>query len=261
MYWGWRPYVPVAEKRRRAEKAAAKMVKSGKRVQPVRFDGRTIARTFWGQAWCRHLESFSDYENRLPRGRSYVRNGSVVHLEVEQGGIKALVQGSSLYKVNIEIKHLTPKKWDTVLKNCSGQIASVIELLQGRLSSGVMNTVVDKHQGLFPAPKEISFACSCPDWAQMCKHVAAVLYGVGNRLDHEPELLFKLRKVDHMELINTAPLKAPALRPAQSHIIKREHLSEIFGIDIAEGSVATPRTKTVVKRGKKTRKATQRRGK
>ena len=236
MYWGWRPYVPVAERRRRAQKAAAKMVKKGQKVSPINIEGRIIATTSWGNAWCQHLESFSDYENRLPRGRSYVLNGSVVHLKVSEGLVEALVQGSELYKVKIEIKNLNPKKWKVVSKNCSGQIDSVIELLQGRLSSGVMKAIIDRQHGLFPVPKEISLNCSCPDWADMCKHVAAVLYGVGNRLDHEPELLFKLRKVDHMELVNKAHFKKPISGSARSPIIKEEHLSEIFGIDIAGSS-------------------------
>ena len=232
--WGrWPRYVAVAEKRRKAERSAAKMMKGGRKLYPVSPQGRTIAMTFWGKAWCEHLESFSDYENRLPRGRSYVRNGSVIHLHIDQGKIDALVQGSSLYKVKIGIKSLASKKWNSILKNCSGQIDSVIELLQGKFSSSVMKTVIDKHNGLFPLPGDIFLNCSCPDWADMCKHVAAVLYGVGHRLDREPELLFKLRKIDHMELINKAKLKIPVSRTGKSRIIKDRNLSDIFGIDIA----------------------------
>ena len=233
--WGWPRYVSAAEKRQKAEKAVAKMIKKGQKISPVNLEGRTLTKTFWGKAWCDHLESFSDYENRLPRGRSYVRNGSVVHLEVTQGRIEALVQGTSLYKVNIDIKSLAPQKWQAILKNCCGQIDSVIELLQGKLSSGVMTAMTDKHTGLFPDPKEISLKCSCPDWADMCKHVAAVLYGVGHRLDREPELLFKLRKVDHMELMK-AGVKVRTPPSATARVIKNQNLSEIFGIDIAADS-------------------------
>jgi len=236
--WGWPRYVPVGERRAKAQKAVAKLMKKGGKISPVTIEGRTLARTFWGKAWCNHLESFSDYENRLPRGRSYVRNGFVVHLNVDEGQIEALVQGSSLYKVKIDIKTLDPQKWAFILKNCSGQIDSVIELLQGKFSSGVMKIIVDQQNGLFPSPKEISLDCSCPDWADMCKHVAAVLYGVGSRLDREPELLFKLRKVDHMELINKAGIKTPATRSAKSKIIKDSDLSEIFGIDITKATTS-----------------------
>ena len=245
--WGWPRYASMGERRRRAQKAVAKMMRKGQKVSPVNVDGRILAKTFWGRAWCDHLESLSDYENRLPRGRSYVRNGSVIHLDIDQGKVEALVQGSSLYKVKIDIKTLVPKKWRSILKDCSGQIDSMIELLQGKLSSGVMKIITDRRNGLFPLPKEISLNCSCPDWADMCKHVAAVLYGVGNRLDREPELLFKHRKVDHMELINKASLKTPAARSKKAKVIKDQDLSAMFGIDIASG-IKGSKNKRKVKR-------------
>lgn len=237
--WGYPRYVSVAEKRKKAEKIVAKMVEKGGKISPVKLEGRTLAKTFWGKAWCAHLESFSDYGNRLPRGRNYVRNGSVVDLTVESGRIEALVMGSSLYRVQIEIKSVGDKKWQTIMEDCSGQIDSVIELLQGKLSSGVMKTITDKHNGLFPLPQEISLNCSCPDWATMCKHVAAALYGVGARLDNEPELLFKLRKVDHLELITTASMKAPSKRSGKANVLHGQNLSEMFGIDVA-GETASP---------------------
>ncbi|MBF0532153.1 MAG: SWIM zinc finger family protein [Candidatus Omnitrophica bacterium] len=233
--WGWRPYVSVATRRKNAQKVTAKLKKKGEKVSPVVINGHLLAKTFWGKAWCAHLESFSDYANRLPRGRTYVRNGSVIHLHVDHGKVEALVQGSELYKVKVDIQTVDPKKWAAILQHCSGQIDSVIELLQGKLSAGVMKTMIDKHNGLFPTPQEIALDCSCPDWADMCKHVAAVLYGVGNRLDQEPELLFKLRHVNHMDLIHKAGIKVPAKQSAKSKILKDADLSVIFGIDIAEG--------------------------
>ncbi len=255
--YGFRPYVSVAERRRKAEKTAAKMAKKGEKVSPVRIDGRTIAKTFWGKAWCDHLESFSDYENRLPRGRTYVRNGSVIHLSIDKGKVEALVQGSSLYKVKIDIKCVESKKWRQVLDSCSGEIDSVIELLQGKLSSGVMKKITDKQNGLFPRPKEIYLGCSCPDWAEMCKHVAAALYGVGARLDEEPELLFKLRHVDHLDLINKANLKTPTKRSGNAQTIEGQNLSTLFGIEIEAGALAdsalsSKKSRPVAK--KKTRK-------
>jgi uncharacterized Zn finger protein len=237
--WGWPQYVSASERKRKAEKAVSKMVLKGKTISPVKIEGRTLARTFWGKAWCDHLESFSDYENRLPRGRSYVRNGSVIHLNVGKGKVEALVQGSSLYKVQIDIQSVNRNKWGSILNKCVGEIDSVVELLQGKLSSAVMKTITDKQNGLFPLPKEISLKCSCPDWAEMCKHVAAVLYGVGARLDHAPELLFKLRKVDHMELINHTTLKTPSARPSKSNVIENQNLSELFGIEIADKPART----------------------
>jgi len=192
-YFGWRPYVPVAEKRRQAECKLAKLKKQGQSIAPVKIEGRTIAKSFWGKSWCGNLERYSDYENRLPRGRTYVRNGSVVDLKITKGEVAALVSGSELYKVKIAIKPVTATRWKAICRDCAGTIDSLVELLQGRLAKGVMDRICREGDGLFPAPGEIQLSCNCPDWADMCKHVAAVLYGVGARLDEMPRLLFVLR--------------------------------------------------------------------
>ncbi len=232
----WPRYISVGERRAKARKKAESLVKKGKDLHPVVIEGRKIARTFWGEAWCRHLESFSDYENRLPRGRSYARNGSVIHLEMAQGRIEALVSGTRLYTVEISIDTLEKKKWAAVKKRCAGKIGSLLELLQGKLSKNVMAVVTDRREGLFPLPGEIRFSCSCPDWAYMCKHVAAVLYGVGARLDESPELLFLLRGVDKEELIS-AEVEVDRVGPKGKKGRKRiagDALSDVFGIEIAE---------------------------
>jgi uncharacterized Zn finger protein len=233
-YGGWAPYVPVAERRRKAAKKMDSLRKKGVDVQPITIDGRKIAKSFWGEAWCEHLESFSDFANRLPRGRSYVRNGSVCHLAVAKGKIEAKVSGSELYDVQISIKTLAPKKWSAVKARCGGQIGSLLELLQGRLSDQVMAVVTDRKEGLFPLPGEISMHCSCPDWATMCKHVAAVLYGVGSRLDSKPEMLFLLRGVNHEELIEADAEKAvtAATSRGKSKRLATAALDEVFGIQI-----------------------------
>jgi uncharacterized Zn finger protein/DNA-binding XRE family transcriptional regulator len=211
------------------------MRRKGVCVQPIEIEGRKIARTFWGEAWCRHLERFSDFENRLPRGRTYVRNGSVCHLEIQRGRIRAMVSGSELYDVTIRIDKLPSKKWRDVKGCCAGRIGSLLELLQGRLSKGVMEVVTDPQTGLFPLPEEIGLACSCPDWAVMCKHVAAVLYGVGARLDQEPALLFLLRGVNEEELITAGADAAATVGEARgTGRIAEGDLSELFGIDMAE---------------------------
>jgi uncharacterized Zn finger protein len=217
--------------------------KKGVCVQPVKIEGRKIAQSFWGEAWCDHLEKFSDFENRLPRGRAYVRNGSVCHLEIAQGAISAMVSGSELYNVNITIQKLPLKKWAQVKARCAGQIGSLLELLQGRLSKSVMAVVTDRDNGLFPHPKEIALQCSCPDWAVMCKHVAAVLYGVGSRLDERPELLFLLRGVDHEELISAEADVARVSRTSQgeAHLrIAESDLAHLFGIEMTEGEFVAP---------------------
>lgn len=238
MYGYFGPYVSVAQRRKNAAKAVARLVKEGGKVTPVKIEGRAITRTFWGKSWCGHLESFSDFSNRLPRGRTYVRNGSVIHLAIEKGRIAALVQGSSLYEVTITISKVAPLKWTRLLTACAGEIGSLVELLQGRLSGGVMRTITDKHNGLFPQPRDIALDCSCPDGANMCKHVAAVLYGVGARFDAEPELLFKLRHVDHLELISEANFTATPRRKSKAPAVEAQDLSHLFGIEIEAAPVA-----------------------
>ena len=235
-YWGWRPYVPVAERRRKAANAMAKLAGKGHPVSPVVLEGRAIATTFWGKAWCENLERYSDYENRLPRGRAYVRNGSVVDLQIAPGEIKAMVSGSSLYKVVVKIAPVSKPRWKAICADCAGAIDSLVELLQGRFSKGVMERVCREQTGLFPSPREIQLSCSCPDWAEMCKHVAAVLYGIGARLDRQPELLFRLHDIDEKELIAGAGKALPLAgkSPAASKVLGGENLSAIFGLDMAQ---------------------------
>jgi len=232
-YYGWRPYVPVAARRAQAAKKAAQFAKSGRTLSPVAIEGRTIARTFWGKAWCGHLESFSDYENRLPRGRAYARNGSVIDLQIAKEKISALVMGSSLYEISFAIKPLQNERWKAIKARSIGQIDSLVELLQGRFSDAVMRVITDRESGLFPAPTEIKKTCSCPDSAGLCKHLAAVLYGVGARLDEKPELLFLLRGVDHLELLEGAPAATGDLGPSA---LDSADLADVFGIEIAEAS-------------------------
>ncbi len=244
MFYEWRPYVPVAERRRNAQREMATRAKQGHVACPVVLSGRTIATTFWGTAWCENLERYSDYANRLPRGRTYVRNGSVVDLQVSSGEVNAFVAGSSLYKVAIKVSPLPQARWNQLCKDCSGAIDSLVELLQGRFSKGVMERICQPNIGLFPAPADIQLKCSCPDWATMCKHVAAVLYGVGARLDEHPELLFRLRCVDEKELIATAGKGLPLANrgPASSKVLAGDGLSGLFGLEMAPDASASTKT-------------------
>lgn len=244
-FWGeWRPYVSVAERRAKARREMDKLRKKGRDIQPVNLDGRTIARSFWGKGWCDHLESFSDYANRLPRGRTYVRNGSVCHLDIRPGRIEAIVSGSELYNIVIRIKELQAATWAAIKNKCSGHIGSMLELLQGKLSHQVMAIVTDRHHGLFPQPGEITLDCSCPDWAVMCKHVAAVLYGVGSRLDSRPELLFLLRDVEAQELITAEMALPDAAVGAAGDTLAADQLGAIFGIDLDTASDAPRASQT-----------------
>jgi len=238
---GFAPYVSVAERRRRSENAAAKLTKKGQTLLPVRLEGKTIAKSFWGQSWCKNLESYSDFSNRMPRGRSYVRNGSVLHLDIRQGEIEALVAGSSLYKVKVKIKPVEKNRWTALCRESAGSIGSLMELLQGKLSERVMGVMTHREKGLFPAPKEIELDCSCPDWADMCKHVAAVLYGVGARLGEKPELLFLLRHVNQQDLVSEAGSMVALTKTRTKAVIptlSAADVGDVFGIDMVPGAPA-----------------------
>ncbi len=256
-YFSWRPYVAVAEKRRRSELKLRKLKKKGQSVAPVRIEGRNIATSFWGQSWCANLERYSDYENRLPRGRSYVRNGSVLDLQIAEGEVVAMVSGSDLYKVKATIAPVAARRWKAICRDCAGSIDSLVELLQGRLAKGVMDRVCREGDGLFPSPDEIKLSCSCPDWADMCKHVAAVLYGVGARLDQKPELLFVLRGVDENELLASAGQGrlVPTNVPAGTQTLDENDVAALFGIEMVESGkpdgAALPRQRKSKKSSKK----------
>ena len=238
-YYGWAPYVSVAERRKKAEKAAAKAKKSGAGFSPIAPSRGAIAKTFWGKAWCDNLERYSDYANRLPRGRSYARNGSVIDLKIAEGDVQAQVMGSSLYQVAIKVTAVPVAHWQAIGTDCAGSIDSLVELLQGKLSTAVMQRICTPQTGLFPEPKEISFSCSCPDSASMCKHIAAVLYGVGARLDQRPELLFNLRRVDAKDLVNQAGAGLPKANKgmALGKVLDTSMLADVFGIEMDETMV------------------------
>lgn len=249
-HFGWHTYVPVAEKRRQAERKLAILKKQGQSVSPVRIESRTIAKSFWGKSWCTNLERYSDYANRVPRGRTYVRNGSVVDLQIAKGEIAAMVAGSELYKIKIAILPVTTARWKSICRDCAGTIDSLIELLQGRLAKGVMDRVCREGDGLFPSPGEIKLSCSCPDWADMCKHVAAALYGVGARLDEKPQLLFVLRGVDENELIANAgqDFSLTKATPTAAKVLDDRDVAALFGLEMVETTNSDTRTPTAPKR-------------
>lgn len=234
-YDGFEPYVPVAERRARAERIVENLQKK-QTLSPVQSKKRSISHTFWGKAWCQHIESLSDYANRLPRGRTYVRHGLVCHLVISAGSVEAMVYGSSMYRIRLKIKPLPKKKWEALKQQSLGKIDSVLELLAGKLPKDVMEMVCDRDQGLFPLSKEIQLSCDCPDWARMCKHVAAVLYGVAVRLDESPEQLFLLRGVDYQELIDPAALIAETMQSTKTgqRRLDSAQLGDIFGVTLAD---------------------------
>ena len=237
-FHSWNPYVPVAKRREQAAQKFAKMQKNGVTVFPIAIEGRTIAKSFWGKAWCTNLERYSDYANRLPRGRTYVRNGSVLDLAIAKGEVLAVVNGSDIYSLKITIAPVAAARWTAIAKDCAGSIDSLVELLQGKLAKGVMDRVCRPGDGLFPTPSEIKLSCICPDWADMCKHVAAALYGIGARLDQRPELLFELRGVDVKDLIAGAGADLPSAkaRSPKGKVLASDDMAALFGLDMAEAA-------------------------
>lgn len=256
-FFQWGDYVSVAEKRRRAEAEIAKLRKKGRAMAPVKVEGRKIATTFWGQSWCTNLERYSDYASRLPRGRSYVRNGLVIDLQIAKGKVTAMVRGSDLYDVEISIAPVTAKRWKNICRECSGTIDSLIELLQGRLAKGVMDRVCREGDGLFPQPGEIKLSCSCPDWADMCKHVAGALYGIGARLDAEPRLLFELRGVDETELVAGADQGAGRLNsaPRNAKVLADDDVAAVFGLEMTETAGSTTAAPAAARQRRSARRA------
>lgn len=231
----YREYVPVAEKMSLGRKYADSVAKKqGRKPTPVTISGRKIATTFWGQAWCENLEAYSDYSNRLPRGATYVRNGSVVDLVIKSRRIEAIVAGSDPYVVTIDICSLDKATWKTIKQDCTTEIDSLLDLLSGKFSDGVMQRLTRQKGGLFPAPREIKMTCSCPDGSYCCKHLAAVMYGVGSRLDNQPELLFLLRDIDPQELVSLAASDGTLQNElAQSPgTLEDQDLGALFGIEL-----------------------------
>ena len=233
-WWSVQPRLTVSQLRAKAIIEIQRLKDEGRAVTPVTIEGKKIAQTFWGNAWCDNIEAYRDFEYRLPRGRSYVRNRAVVDLQLSPGRIEALVCGSELYQVKMQIDPLPADRWDKVRRQCVGEIGSLIELLQGRLSDRVMQIITDRETGLFPTPAELSMRCQCFDGAMLCKHAAAVLYGVGARMDSQPELLFTLRQVDHLELITQAESMPAAGSTSTHQTIATHDVASIFGIDVAD---------------------------
>lgn len=235
--YGFPKYVSVAERKADAQRTLARLRKKNADLSPVWIEGTQIARSVWGKAWCKHLETFSDYSNRIPRGRSYVRSGAVVDLRIEKGLVTALVAGSSSkpYTVRMEIACLSgarKEKIESLFREAES--LELLDLLQGRIPPALMTALTDPREGLFPQAHEVKRSCSCPDFADFCKHQAAVLYGVGNRLDSQPELLFTLRGLDSTAL--TSQAESMLTRASVSELGDLD-LSALFGVELADASL------------------------
>jgi uncharacterized Zn finger protein len=239
----WKPYVSVAEQRAQAELEAKKLKKQGRKLNPIRIASHKIASTFWGIAWCDNLMLYADWANRMPRGRSYARNGSIIDLQIKEGKITSLVRGSSLYDIQITIDKLPSETWANIRQSCGQDIRSLIDLMRGKLPTNVLERLCNGQQGMFPSPEEVKISCSCPDYATLCKHAAATLYGVGHLLDSRPEIFFQLRGVDQNDLVSEALNHDPTAQLSSQDSateLAPEDLESIFGINLATVAPSTP---------------------
>ena len=237
-YWDTTNYPQPTEEelKTNAKATAKKAAKKDKKLHPIIISGRNIAKSWWGKAWCENLERYADYDTRLPRGRRYVKTGAVVDIQINKGKIVARVQGTrkTPYKVEIRISPLSEQQIERITSRCGTKVENLAKLLSGDFPTELKEVFIGE-DGLFPKSREISFNCSCPDWAVMCKHVAAVLYGVGARLDEDPLLFFSLRGVDtdrfvDVVIANRCETMLANIDKPSNRILNNIDLSEVFGI-------------------------------
>lgn len=188
-----------------------------------------LCKSFWGRTWCRHLDSFSHWEQRLPRGRRILRSGNVYGLTVEPGLIHAYVASDDLYEVRISVTPMNDELWEKITKSAGSQAFSLLDLWEGRLSDTLLEVLTCREDGLFPQPGDVRICCQCMDWADVCDHGAAVLYGTGILFENTPELLFRLRGIDPAQLRKNTPLPTP---DDHNNILQEKDLSDVFGIEI-----------------------------
>ena len=260
-YWGYPPYVSVAKKKAKAAKKLKQLKKKNPGIKPVIIEGTAIAKTWWGKSWNRNLENYADYSNRIGRGRSYVRHGTVLDLQIDSGKVESLVQGTSSkpYSITIKIKAVNKKVWQEIKSACEGKLDSLQELLAGKFPKALGEIFTTQGKGLFPSPEEIDFSCSCPDWAYMCKHVAATLCGIGARLDEDPGLFFKLRRVRMKDLITEAveDKTHKLLKKAKkktSRVIAESDIADLFGLEMEDPVVSGKKKTKPVKKTTKAKK-------
>ena len=237
----WHEYYEAAEQKVKLDREIEKRRKRGEKLDAFAAPaGNKLTQQFWGAAWSRHLETYGGYDARLGRGRSYLRQGKVLNLVVEEGIAAAEVAGSYLYEVEIRVAPLPAKQWQAIKAECAGQVASLLDLLGGKLGDGVMKIITDPDKGLFPKRKEIRHQCTCPDDADLCKHQAAVLYAIAVLFDQDPRVLFEWRGVDPSELIASGATALTNAEAGTGGELAGEDLSALFGIELAEEIVVPP---------------------
>ncbi len=234
MMW-FREYVSVGERSARAQRKIRQLKKKNPNLNPVVIDGKQIASSWWGKAWINHLKHYADFDNRVGRGRSYVKNGLVIHFAIKPGHIESIVMGtsSSPYNIKIKTKKLSPNKWNKMKRLSREHLCTLPELNEGKFPKELKDIFSDRGEGIFPTIKEMSFHCSCPDWANMCKHVSASLFALGSQIDNNIDLFFKLRGVNTSELVQSA------LKDEAKHLKNRKFEDTAQVLTLSEKKLAS----------------------
>src|SRR6516225_9973543 len=216
----------------RFPKSKPRAAKGGIKAQTKRGQ---FGQSWWAKRWIAVLESF-DIGARLGRGRSYARNGQVLNIDIAKAEVTAKVQGSrpKPYDVTIQVKSLAEKEWAKVIEALSGQAIYAAKLLAGEMPQDIENVFQEVKLSLFPEKLgDLATECSCPDWSNPCKHIAAVYYLIGEEFDRDPYLLFRLRGLNREDLLRRLG-KPEGKRKVQvecSDKIDQERLSEPLSND------------------------------
>ncbi len=230
-------YETKAEKRRRIGEKLERLRKTDPNIAPLTIEGNTLAKSWWGKAWGKNLESYADYKSRLSRGKNYVKQGAILDLKIEEGKVNSKISGSGskIYDCEIHIERLSDERLKKILEHCQNKISTLDALLTGDFSEELLELFQDKSYGLFPSPDEISFRCDCPDVANICKHVAATLYAIGTKFDDDPMFFFELRQIESENLIQKSVEKK--LENMLEHVGKKtsrtmdaSKISDVFGL-------------------------------
>ena len=210
----------------------------------VKIDGKVISSSWWGQMWCRNIENYSNIRNRLERGRTYIRQNTVKSLSISNNCAESQVQGHSKepYRVIINIKTIEKSKYDNILNKCENSVDNLESLMTGSFPKEYQQFFTDEEYGLFPKSNEIDYNCTCLDYEKnmhMCKHIAATMYAIGNKLDNDPLIFFKLRGIDISEFSNKILKKETEfvwnnINGESNRKINSNDISFLFGVDCDE---------------------------
>lgn len=216
----------AADLEAQARRELIELKSAGEEVRPVVGTTRKLAAHFWGSAWMKHLALCESGGWSLSAGRTLLRHGCVLDLQLEAGLIRARVMEERLHDVEIALDPLDGERLEELRTICSGKIDSLVPLLEGTLDDALLATLCNAETGLLPEPGAWHMSCTCPDWSEPCPHAAAAIYAAGILIDAEPSLLFRLRQVSPEDL-----LQSPAEKAAESDF-DLEQLARTFRIEL-----------------------------